>query len=1167
MTLQSLPRLLPFFIFSFILGIAAHAQTAQVTGQIADATGAVIPGAEVTITNVETGFNRKAASNDEGYYTVPLLPPGNYRITVQKEGFKPIAQENTRLAVEQTARLDFTMETGNVNEQVTITGNEPVLSPETSSLGTVVDNQKITSIPLNGRSPFRLVQLTPGVISSPSTSGQFGDIPVNTTWDTNFSINGGRNQSNEVLIDGVPSTAGFFNQITTIPSVEATREFKVQSNNVSAEYGRFAGGVVNVTTQSGGNDFHGTLFEFLRNNAFDANDFFNNRAGKAKPPFHMNQFGGSIGGPIYLPRFGEGGKAFLSGRGRTFFFTDYQGTRWRRGDVFIGRVPTLAERNGDFSNTRDANGNLITIYNTIVNAQGQFVSRVPFAGNRLPQSRIDPIAAQAVQFYPLPNAVIPGSTDNFVSNAGRSVDADAFSLRIDHKVSERYQLFGRFSRNVTNLAQPDYFGNVASPDPGAVGTTPFRQSTFAFDNTITLGPTSVLNLRYGFARWFQSRVTRSFGFDQTTLGLPTSLVSQFQVPVFPLINAQDYLSLAGQSFLRNGNDTHSFIGSVTTTRGQQTLRYGAELRVRRINFFSVQAPGGTYNFTRAFTARDPNNTTLASGGSGLASFLLGYGSGGSVPINSAGALQNFYYGGYIQDDIKVTPKLTVNLGLRYETETPYTERYNRLVGFDFAAPSPARNFQFPNLTGALFFAGVDSPYGRRVYRWDKNNIAPRVGFAYSPYEKMVVRGGFGLFYAPLEISNNAVGFVPQSGFGTSTAFLGTLDTNRTPFNTLRNPYPTGLNQPAGSSLGASTFLGQGITVWDPDATTPYYLQYNLDVQRELPGSILAEVSYAGSRGVHLTRGREFDALNPSFLSLGTGLQSQVANPFFGTITTGALAQRMVQRRQLLLPFPQFTSINVINNTSGQSSYNSLQAKLDKRLSQGFNFLLSYTFSKFISDVNNQLAPIGGDTNVSGVQNFYDLRSERSLSELDVPHSLAFSFVAELPIGPNRRYLSGTSGALARIVEGIQFNGVARYQSGFPLVLTASNTTAGGGTRPNRTGQDPNLPADRSRDEKIRQWFNTAAFAAPPAFTFGDAPPTLPNVRGPSFRTVDFSVIKNTRLSEGTSLQFRSEFFNVFNFANFAGPITNINSTQFGQITRSRSDALPRVIQFALKLTF
>ncbi|MBK7927704.1 MAG: TonB-dependent receptor [Bryobacterales bacterium] len=505
------------FTLALTFSAALLAQNAQITGRVTDSLQAVVVGAEVTATNADTQVPRRTVTNEQGLYSIPGLAPGPYNLSIAKSGFRTETRNGLRLIVDQTATLDFQLQVGGVTESIEVSAQAALLDAQTSSLGQIIDNTKIQNIPLNGRSAFRLVQLTPGVLTTTAAFGQFGDIPVNTTWDTNFSINGGRAQSNEVQIDGVPATAGFFNQITTIPSIESTQEFKVQSNNLSAEWGRFGGGVLNVSTRSGTNEFHGSVFEFLRNSAFDANEFFNKRSGRDIPPFRMNQFGGALGGPVV--------------KNKTFFFGDYQGTRYRRGDVFRTSLPTALERAGDFSQTFAANGALVTIYDPLSSS----TARLPFAGNRLPSNRVSPIAQKLIAYYPQPNVQGDPFTNfnNFISNAGRAIDSDQFSVKVDHNFSETWRTFGRFARNKTTLAQPDYFNNVATSGTGAVGTTPFTQHTAALDNTFVLSPTTLLSVRYGFARWYQLRQTRSYGFDQREVGLPASLVSQFQVPVFP----------------------------------------------------------------------------------------------------------------------------------------------------------------------------------------------------------------------------------------------------------------------------------------------------------------------------------------------------------------------------------------------------------------------------------------------------------------------------------------------------------------------------------------------------------------------------------------------------------------------------------------------------------
>ena len=1141
--------------------LCAQGTSAQIVGRIVDPSGGAVPAADVKVTNIDTGIVRAVQSAESGAYVFPLLSPGNYRLTVVKDGFRPVSRTGITLVVDQVARIDVDLELGAMAQEIQVSTAAPLLEQETSALGQIVDSSKIQSMPLNGRSSFRLVQLTPGIIAGPSASGQFGDITVNTNQDTNFSINGGRQMSNEIHIDGVPSTTGQFNTITTIPSIEATQEFKVQSNNLSAEWGRFNGGVVNVSTKSGTNEIHGALYEYLRNDVFDANEFFNKNAGRPTPAFRMNQFGGAIGGPLSL------GKLY-SGKNRTFFFADYQGTRWRRGDTLRTAVPNSLQRNGDFSKTLNQAGQLVVVYDptsTVANpaVAGQSI-RTPFAGNILPANRLDPIARKLIDYYPQPNAPGDRFTDfnNYANNAGRSIDQNQLSGRIDHTVSSKYRVFGRVAHNRTILTQPDSYGNVATPDPGAVGTTPFRQTTVALDNAFTLSPTTILNLKYGLARWYQFRETRSYGFDLRTLGYPDSIVRQFQIPVFPAVNIEQYSPLGGQSYFNSGNDTHSLIGSLTKIVGKHTLKIGGESRLRRINFILIGGGSGTYTFNRAFT-RGPNPLTFYdNSGQGVASFLLGTAASGSAPIISGMSLQNFYSGAYIQDDIRLTNNFTVNVGLRYETESPFTERYNSINYFDRDLPSPAKNSQFPDLRGGLVFA---SPDARNVWQPDRLNFAPRLGFAWSVAPKTVLRWGAGIFFSPAETSNVATAFASNSGYSASTPFTGTVDGGLTPYRLLSNPFPDGLLQPTRNSLGASTFLGQGLNVWDSRQVMPETYQWNFDIQRELPGQILIDVAYAGSRGVHLAfRNRQMNELDPQYLSLGTALNQLVTNPFYGTINVGAFAQKTITRRQTLLPYPQYTGVNVINMTSANSNYHSIQMKVDKRFSNGFGVLLAYTVGKLITDANNMFSGVGGASNNStGTQNWYDLRAERGLSEMDVSQNVVVSFVAELPFGPGKALLGSSKGLVAAIVGGWQLNGISSYRSGYPLSIAA--TIPGGGNRPNSTGRSAAITESRTRGEQLARWFDTSAFLQPASFTLGNVGRTLADVRGPSIINQDLSLIKNTKLSEKVKLQLRFEYFNVFNRPQFGLPNTALGSGTFGRV--DSTVLLPRVGQVAAKINF
>ena len=949
--------------------------------------------------------------------------------------------------------------------------------------------------------------------------------------------------------------------MTYIPTVDATQEFKVQSSNLPAQFGRLSGGVINVTTRSGTNRLHGTLFEFLRNTHLDANELFNKTAGQPVPVFHMNQFGYALGGPVYIPKV-------YNGKDKTFFFSDYQATKWVQNSTFLTTVPTAAQRIGDFSQTRTASGALIPVYNpfsTRLNpaSAGTFL-RDSFPGNVVPSSMISPIAARMIAYYPDANTAGTAftSANNFISGAPRTIDQANFDIRIDHNISDRERLFGRFGGLRSTLGQPDYFYNVATPGVGSLGKLHLNNYTGVLASTSTLSPNKVLDVRYGFARFHWDRLSRSYGFDQTTLGFPASLVAQQQVPVFPTVNASGYSGLAGSNFLLMGLDTHALVVSLSQLSGRQNIKYGVEIHLQRLNNFPLSNGGGVYNFDNAMT-RGPNpNVSTANAGNAIASMLLGTPTGGTTNSGSGYSLQNFYYAGYIQDDIRVNDKLTLNLGLRYEAESPYTERRNQLNYFDFSLASPARNAVFPNLEGGLVFADDGD---RQVFAWDRNNFSPRAGFAYSAFRHTVIRGGGGIFYSPLTAAPSDTGFSPNSGYSNTTTMLASQN-GVTPFNLLGNPYPAGLNPILGNSLGSSTYLGQSISVWDANPSTTYNWQWNFDIQQQLPGNLLIDAAYTGNRGVKLTQPRSFDALAPDYLALGTGLQKLVPNPFFGLVSTGPLSAATVQQQQLLLPYPQFTGATVINDTSGNSIYHAFQVKAQKRLQSGLQFLLAFTASKLIADVLNSPTSYDNPTNAglgTAVQNPYNLQAERSVSELDVPRALQLNTLYELPFGPGKAFLSTSNGLVSRLIGGWQIGGILTYRSGYPLSMSAS--VIGGATRPNSNGQNANLPEDRARSAKIAQWFNTDDFSIPPSFTYGNVSRTLPNVRGPALTNLDFTLLKDTHIAERANLQFRAEAFNALNTPHLWEPNTNINSVQFGRISSTTGN--PRVLQLALKLVF
>jgi hypothetical protein len=1139
------------FLICMCMLAAAQQQTAQLTGHISDPSGAAISGARVTVRDPAKGFTTAVTADSNGDYVVPLLEPADdYEIRVEMQGFKTYVRAGLTLQVAQVAKIDFALQLGEAMQEITVTGAAPLLETQTSSIGQVITGQTVEDLPLNGRSSFRLIALTPGVTFNQSAYGNFGDVPVNTTFDTNFSINGGRAQSNEILIDGAPSSTGFFDQITTLPSVDATQEFKVEANNLSAQYGRYSGGAINVSTKSGTNHFHGNIFEFLRNSAFDANDWFTKRAGKPNPAFKMNQYGGVLGGPVIIPHV-------LNGHDRTFFFIDYQGTSRIQGKPYQTLVPTADQKAGTFAK------NIWNPFTTTTAGATKPRQQFSYNGqlNRINPALIDPVAAQIQKFFPDPNLF--GVTGfNYIAAAPTRVQQNNFSTRLDQNISQTWHMFGRYAFSQSSLTQPNETGTIADI-AGATGTQKLRNQSFAFDNIYSISPSTTLSVDYGFARWFQFRQTLSYGFDITSLGLPTQLATSASVAMFPtIIIGGGYIGTNNQSYFKNGNDSHALLVSLTKTMGKHTVIVGVDGRLHRINFFNVLASTGTYNFAPAQTG-GPDAVT-GTGGDGYASFLIGAGSGGSFPIGSGNALQNYYAAIFIQDNWRASQKLTLNVGLRYDGESPYVDRHNFLSYFDSSVTSPAANPAFPNLAGGLQFASANGT-SRTIYTRTHDNIGPRLGFAYSPQQTTVVRGGFGIAFAPLELSNNAVGFVPNLGFGSNTSWNFSNDGGYTPANLLRDPYPQGLIMPTGSSQGSATQLGQALNAWFQTPPTPTAYQWNVDVQQQLAAPYLLDIAYVGSRGLYLTGSLNINTLDPKYLGLGTALSASVANPFRPYISVGPLSNSTVARRQLLLPFPQFQGITIQNDPYGASTYHSLQVKGVLRRSHGLTLLTAFTWSKLISNTNISTATIGTNNNTTS-QNPYDLSSERSLSELDIPFAFVTNFNYELPFGRGKRLGTHLPEGLDKVVGGWKLNSIWTEQSGLPLVFSAPITGIANG-RPNLAlNISPQIAGNRSNMDRVNKWFNTAAFVTPPAYTFGNVRRTFAAVRGPGLQNLDASLIKNTSI-EHLNVQFRAEFFNVTNTPHFALPNTTLQNAAFGTISSVVVSPPQRQLQFALKMSF
>lgn len=1132
------------------------AQVATLTGRITDPSGAVVPQATVVARSEATGLSFTTESTAEGYYALPALPPGRYEVTVSKSGFRTVKQSGLELTVQQTARLDFVLQVGAVVETVEVRAQAPLLDGETATMGQVIGNRQVTELPLLGRNTYALAMLVPGVRNSQGVN----NLVIDQISTVSYSINGQRANSNEFLLDGAPNTAASQNQPVINANPDMVQEFKVETNTFSAEYGRATGGVFNVVTRSGTNELHFSLYEFLRNDKLNANDFFANRAGTPRAPFRFNQFGGTLGGPVFIP-------GLYNGRNRTFFFANTEIVRFIQGIVFTAVLPQRQHLTGDLSNARLADGRLVTVYDPATlapNPAGGYL-RSPFPGNVIPAGRIDPVARNYSRLIPAPMVPnTPLGVINYTRSDGNRVPKDSYSFRIDHSLSQANRMFVRYSYDDTPYIRAPAYGRELKNIAPTAGPQVFTRWNSVLEDTHTFSPTMIGVFRYSATRLINFRRPYSDNFDIESLGLPSymreGMVNPISLPpititgysvtgsvpnivVGGLIGATDYINF--------GHTLQAAQGTFTKNLTAHTLKFGGEFRVIQFNNTQTGDQAHNFSFSPAWT-QGPNPTqSSATAGLGLATFLLGIPAGGVAPVPSL-ALTTKYRAVFVQDAWKLTPKLTLNLGLRWEYETPRTDRFNQLTNFDYSATPP---LEAPGLTlrGGLTFVGVGG-LPRICANPDRNNVAPRLGFAYRLDEKTVLRAGGGLFYGHNFGVGGGAGPFGTSGFQASTSIVTSLD-GLTPIVKWSDPYPTGFNKPTGSRLGLATLLGQSVQYYDRANRTPYSGQWNFSIQREMPANILLEVGYAGSRGNKFPENRQMNQLAPELLSLGDGLRQQVPNPFYGQIKVGALAQRTVSRAQLLRPYPHFDAVTSQGATWASSAYHALEAKLEKRYASGLSILVSYTFSKLM---DYGIGPFAGESlGSSSFQNWHNLAAEWSPSTLDQTHRYIMNAVYELPFFKNRASLVG------KLLGGWQVGGIWMAFSGGPLgVSSAVNNTysQGGGQRPNWNGRNPCVP-----NPTPYRWLDGSVFSNPRAYSFGNAPRTFNCCRSDGTSQVDLMLGKNTRFRERFRLQFRAEAFNISNTPRFSPPNAVFGNPQFGIINAQSN--LPRIVQFGLKLLY
>jgi hypothetical protein len=1196
----------------FVITAKAQTATATLKGVIDDSTGQVLAGTTVTLTYVATGLKKSFTTNSNGQYTFTFLEPGTYIVEVQAPGFKNYRQSNIKLEVGQTAELNVSMAVGAIAETVDITAAALLLDSATSSLGGVIDRQRVDALPLNGRSVLQLAQLEPGVNVSTTARGANPDLTANGE----ISVSGGRTSTNEVLVDGMILTNKGDNRIALKPSTDSIQEFRILTSAYSAEYGRTGGGALNFSTRSGSNEFHGTLWEYLRNDAFDARSFFVNANPRGvKEKLRFNQYGGNFGGPVYLPRFADGKPAFRKNN-KLFFFFNYEALRITQTQQRQSTVPTALMRTGNFSEllgaqipgvtVRDTRGNLIPARIGQIYVPGAVVaagqpgagSRIAFADNIIPAASINPVGLAALSYFPLPNTSGTinsgglGFNNNYIANSLLTTVNHQYTGRVDYNFSTTQQVYTRFiiDNNVLDNLGP-FPESIASSQGTALQKS--RPGSIVVNYLNTLSPKVILHVNAGATRFNNDALHYSDGFDLTTLGFPSYVgAASGDARVFPTFQPTGYSSLgAPRNFgnFRNNQDSFSLNQDVSWLNGSHSIKFGANERIYRMYNYRPDDPSGNFTFTRAFTSRTPNESAQQTGDA-IASFLLGNPASGRLGIAPQPAFQSKYFAFFVQDDWTVNRRLTLNFGLRWETELPNTERFNRLTNFDPQAQFPINQLtvNFPASTGlsprTLSFNGVVTPVGRgevenrENFDRDLNNWGPRLGFAFKINDKTVLRGGGGVFYAPM--SGGGLNNVTYAmGDLSETPFIASLDNGVTPTpgTNLSNPFPGGIVQPAGRYIGALTSYGQqSIPVRLRNTRQPFIGQWNLNLQRELPGHLIVQVAYAGSAGVGILSGAtDINQLSPEALAIARTLVNgaplgniAVANPFRSLPAdqqppaNSILGRATVTVAQLLRPYPQFGNIVAFNQNEAHSTYHSFQVRAERRFTDGLVFTTGYTFSKLIDDIT------GISVNVSyqapNFQDYNNRHADKALSNFDVRHRFVQNLSWQLPFGDGRRFLS--DGLLSKVVGGFTLNTIVQAQSGFPLSINAVNPSLQGlafiGLRPNITG-DVTRP-EGSTASRITQYFNVSAFSQPVAYNFGNAPRTLPNVRAPFYFVTNFSLARDFRFTEQTRLQIRAEAFNVFNRANFTLPGTTLGAANFGVITGTED---PRQFQVAARIYF
>jgi hypothetical protein len=1155
-----------------------------ITGRVTDPSGSVIAGAKVVVTNVGMGTKSDLTTNAEGIYLAPALSPGAYQVEASSAGFKKSIRA---VEVRVADRLDVSiaLEIGAAEQSVTVSTETPLLNTESASLGTVVDAKRVADLPLSYGNPFLLIGLTAGVTFNGSVRL---DRPFEPTHIVNFSMGGTKGNLNDITIDGAPATAtanAFEVTASYVPPTDIVQEFRVQTNTFDAQFGQTQGGVTNISIRSGTNNYHGSVNYSFQRPSFWANDFFLNKAGTPRPDFLFNRWGGSFSGPVRIPKV-------YNGKNKTFFLFGYEGihdSRPRHDDT-SNTVPTPAMRQGDFSGmlTAPTGGAQYTIYDpaTRVAIAGGRIQSSPFPGNKIPSARFDKVGTAILGYYP---ATEKTPTDAVgLSNYQDATTAEKAkyyndTFKVDQNIGDRQRFFVRYSSYIRNSTYNQYFNNAFVGDQFY-----FYSKNAAFDHVFTLSPTMVLNTRYSYNRFIRGgdQPAEAVGFDLASLGFSPQFINQ--VPKdqvrFPRINLTGYISNGHTNENRPVNN-HTISSTLTKSAGAHSIRTGFEYRVyQEADQFKSNQQTGQFTFGTTWTRGPLDNSAGSSGsiGQSVAELLLGLPDSGSITRQSDYIEQSGSWGMFVQDDWKVSPKLTVNVGMRYEFETPLHERFNRsTLGFDtsyvqpisaqaqanYANIYPAISGGFPQLPpsafalkGGMTFAGLNGNDGS-LYNTPKNVFMPRVGIAYQLNSKTVLRSGMGMFAGFL---GERRGDVFQNGFTQNTNMTVSTDNGLHFATTLANPFPLGVAEPVGAAAGLQTYLGQGFTYFNQNPKIPVTIRWEASLQHQFK-QFLLEANYIGNKTNHIEITRNINTLPRQYLSTlptrddvyNNLLTATFANPLLNLVpgnSQGAYTGTTTSRQTLLSPFPAFGS-NAINTTenTGYSWYHSFQFTASKRFAKGYTVQGSYTLQKWMQAVN--------------LLNAADPAPVREISDSDAPHRINISSVWSLPFGKGRALLNNTNGFVSRLVGGWEVSGIWSIQSGFALPW--GNMIYYGNPK------DIVLPLDQRTPD---HWFNVANFETASAKqllgnqvrTF---PFRFPTVRGPRQNNIDIALIKQTRIGEGKNIEFRAEALNAANHPLFPNPNMTVTATQsvkdtgFGQISASTMNNYARRLQMSLRFLF